>query len=182
VKLNLGCWIFYQEGYVNIDRNRAVRADRYEDISTLPSSKRIGRMRFAPDTWLSMWTTSKRASGALVCGVESRRRITITVPDCRGANRIWLERKRSPALKLGPDDGIIAIITGVKAADLGDQEEEAVLHNRVLDESTLRTCMETAGFINVAPVDNHEAMVALFSSTLGWQLALEGVTNQSAPS
>jgi hypothetical protein len=37
VKLNLGCWIFYQEGYVNIDRNRKVRADRYEDISTLPS-------------------------------------------------------------------------------------------------------------------------------------------------
>jgi len=34
MKLNLGCWIFYQEGYVNIDRNRAVRADRYEDIST----------------------------------------------------------------------------------------------------------------------------------------------------
>jgi predicted SAM-dependent methyltransferase len=37
VKLNLGCWIFYQKGYVNIDRNREVRADRYEDISTLPS-------------------------------------------------------------------------------------------------------------------------------------------------
>jgi len=37
MKLNLGCWIFYQEGYVNIDRNREVRADRYEDISTLRS-------------------------------------------------------------------------------------------------------------------------------------------------
>ena len=37
VKLNLDCWIFYQEGYVNIDRNREVRADRYEDIATLPS-------------------------------------------------------------------------------------------------------------------------------------------------
>ena len=31
VKLNLDCWIFYREGYVNIDRNREVRADRYED-------------------------------------------------------------------------------------------------------------------------------------------------------
>jgi hypothetical protein len=37
VKLNLGCWIFYQESYVNIDRNREVRADRYEDTATLPS-------------------------------------------------------------------------------------------------------------------------------------------------
>jgi len=36
VKRNLDCWIFYQEGYVNFDRNE-VRADRYEDISTLPS-------------------------------------------------------------------------------------------------------------------------------------------------
>jgi len=58
VKLNLDCWIFYQEGYVNIDRNE-VRADRYEDISTLPASP----MRFTPDTWLSMWTTSKQVSG-----------------------------------------------------------------------------------------------------------------------
>lgn len=122
MKLNLGCWIFYQKGYVNIDRNREVRADRYEDISTLPSSKRIGRMRFTPAMWLSMWTTSMRPSGALVCGVENRGRITITVPDCRGANRIWLERKRFPALELEPDDGIIAITTGVKAADLGDQK------------------------------------------------------------
>src|SRR5207248_463199 len=38
-------------------------------------------------------------------------RITITVPDCRGANRMWLERKRFPALELGPDEGIIAITT-----------------------------------------------------------------------
>ena len=37
MNLNLGCWIFYQEGYRNIDRNREVRADRYEDISTLSS-------------------------------------------------------------------------------------------------------------------------------------------------
>ena len=100
-------------------------------------------------------------------------RITITVPDCRGANRMWLERKRFPALELGPDEGIIAITTGVKADDLGDQKKEEVLHNRVFDESTLRICMESVGFINIAPVDNHEAMVAP-SSALGWQLALEG--------
>jgi predicted SAM-dependent methyltransferase len=49
-------------------------------------------------------------------------RITTTVPDCRGANRMWLERKRFPALELGPDEGIIAITTGVKVDDLGDQK------------------------------------------------------------
>jgi len=39
--------------------------------------------------------------------------------------------------------------------------------------------MHGSGFINIAPVDNHEAMVAP-SSTLGWQLALEGYKpNQS---
>jgi len=76
-------------------------------------------------------------------------------------------------LELGPDEGIIAITTGVKADDLGNQKEEAVLHNRVFDESPLRICMEAAGFINLAPVDSHEAMVAS-SSALGWQLALEG--------
>jgi hypothetical protein len=32
VKLSLDCWIFYQEGYVNIDRNREVRADRMESV------------------------------------------------------------------------------------------------------------------------------------------------------
>jgi len=33
--------------------------------------------------------------------------------------------------------------------------------------------MESVGFINIAPVDNHEAMVAP-SLALGWHLALEG--------
>jgi len=65
----------------------------------------------------------------------------------------------------------------VKGEDAGDREKETVLHHRVFDESTLRICMEAVGFINIAPVDNHEAMVAT-SSALGWQLALED-TNQS---
>ncbi len=82
-------------------------------------------------------------------------------------------------MELGPDEGIIAITTGVKAEDVGDQDKETVLHNRVFDESTLRICMEAVGFINIAPVDNREAMVAP-PSALGWQLALEGYkTKQS---
>ena len=51
---------------------------------------------------------------------------------------MWLERKRFPALELGPDEGIIAITTGVKAEDVGDQDKETVLYNRVFDESTLQ--------------------------------------------
>jgi hypothetical protein len=62
---------------------------------------------------------------------------------------------------------------GSESRDLGDQKREEVPHNRVFDESMLRICMELVGFINVATVDNHEAMVAP-SSALGWQLALEG--------
>ena len=86
---------------------------------------------------------------------------------------MWLERKRFPALELRPDEGIIAITTGVKADDLGDKKKEEIVRDRVFDESTLQICMESVGFINIAPVDNNEAMVAP-SSTLGWQLALEG--------
>ena len=61
----------------------------------------------------------------------------------------------------------------MKAEDIGDREKETVLHHRVFDESTLRICMEAAGFINIVQVDNHEAMVAPCSA-LGWQIALEG--------
>ena len=81
-------------------------------------------------------------------------------------------------MELGPDEGIIAITTGVKADDLGDKKKEEILRNRVFDESTLRICMESVGFINIAPVDNNEAMVAP-SSTLGWQLALEGLQTKA---
>jgi hypothetical protein len=60
---------------------------------------------------------------------------------------MWLERKRFPALELGPDEGIIAITTGVKADDLGDQKKEEILHNRVFDESTLRILCNGIGGI-----------------------------------
>jgi hypothetical protein len=44
VKLNLGCWIFYQKGYVNIDRNE-VRGDRMEWV---------GFINIAPDNHEAM--------------------------------------------------------------------------------------------------------------------------------
>jgi len=174
VNLNLGCWIFYQEGYRNLDRNREVRADRYEDISTLSSFEaNCADEIYAGHVAEEHVDDVKASFGRWFEVVKPGGRITITVPDCRGANRMWLERKRFPALELGPDEGIIAITTGVKAEDVGDQDKETVLHNRVFDESTLRICMEAVGFINIAPVDNREAMVAP-PSALGWQLALEG--------
>src|SRR5207248_600525 len=86
---------------------------------------------------------------------------------------MWLERKHFPAIDLGPDDGLLQITTGVKILDVDHETKLAELHRRVFDESTLRICMEAVGFINIGPVDNHEAMVAP-SSALGWQLALEG--------
>ena len=85
---------------------------------------------------------------------------------------MWLERKRFPALELGPDEGIIAITTGVKA-DLGDQKRR---RSCTIESSTNRRCeyaWKRPDVINIAPVDNHEAMVAP-SSAVGWQLALEG--------
>ena len=173
VKLNLGCWIFYRDGYINIDRDRSVRADRYEDVTTLPSFETncadeiyAGHVAEHVD---DVKATFRRWFEVLKPGG----RITITVPDCRGANRMWLERKHFPALELGPDDGIIQIITGVKILDVNDEKKAAALHKRVFDESTLRVCMEAAGFTNIVAVDNHEAMVAPCSS-LGWQIALQG--------
>ena len=51
---------------------------------------------------------------------------------------MWLERKRFPALELGPDEGIIAITTGVKADDLGDQKKEAQSSLRRIDVANMR--------------------------------------------
>src|SRR5204863_3978644 len=48
-----------------------------------------------------------------------------------------LGRKRFPALELGPDEGIIAITTGVKADDLGDQKRR---RSCTIESSTNRRC------------------------------------------
>jgi predicted SAM-dependent methyltransferase len=173
VKLNLGCWIFYREGYINIDRDPKVRADRYEDIATLPSFGANCADEIYAGHVAEHVEDVKIAFGRWFEVLKPGGRITITVPDCRGANRMWLERQRFPALEVGPDEGIIQITTGVKTLDVDDEMRAAALHYRVFDESTLRICMEAVGFTNIVAVDNHEAMVAPCSS-LGWQIALEG--------
>jgi hypothetical protein len=131
---------------VNIDRNREVRADRYEDISMLPSFE----ANCADEIYAGHVDAVKASFGRWFEGLKPGGRITITVPDCHGANRMWLERKPFPALELGPDEGIIAITIGVKAEDVRDREKETVLHHRVFDESTLRICME-AGDLSTSP-------------------------------
>ncbi len=173
MKLNLGCWIFYRKGWINIDHDPSVRADRYEDATVLPSVARdsveeiyAGHIAEHVDdvkATFIRWHEVLKPGG----------RITITVPDCRGANRLWLEEKRFPALEVGPDEGILEVTTGVKTLDLHGRAREAVLHKRVFDESTLRICMEATGFVDIRSVDNHEIMVAPCSA-LGWQIALEG--------
>jgi len=110
-ELNLGCWIFYQEGYVNVDRNREVRADRYEDISTLSSFEANCADKIYAETRGRACGPIKASSGRWFEVLKPGGRIAITVPDRRGTNRMWLERKRFPALELGPDEGIIAITT-----------------------------------------------------------------------
>ena len=79
VKLNLDCWIFYQEGYVNIDRNE-VRADRYEDIFHSAS--------FADEIYAGHVAEHvddvKASLGRWFKVLKPGGRITITVPDCRG--------------------------------------------------------------------------------------------------
>jgi len=89
VKPNLGCWIFYQKGYVNIDRNREVRADRYEDISTLPSFEANCADEIYAGHVAEHVDDVKASFGRWFEVLKPGGRITITVPDCRGANRIW---------------------------------------------------------------------------------------------
>ena len=137
VKLNLGCWIFYQKGYVNIDRNREVRADRYEDIATLPSFAANCADEIYAGHVAEHVDDVKASFGRWFEVLKPGGRITITVPDCRGANRMWLERKRFPALELGPDEGIIAITTGVKVDDLGGQKRR---RSCIIESSTNRRC------------------------------------------
>jgi len=145
-------------------RNREVRADRYEDISTLPSFEAncadeiyAGHVADHVDDVKATFGRRFEALGG---------RITITVPDCRGANRMWFERKRFPALELGPDEGIIAITTGVKADKSRRPKRGGGPAQSSLRRIDAAICIELVGFINIAPVDNYEAMVALLGAGL----------------
>jgi len=83
VKLNLDCWIFYQEGYVNIDRNE-VRADRYEDISTLPSFEANCAEEIYTGHVAEHVDDVKTSLGRWFKVLKPGGRITIAEPDCRG--------------------------------------------------------------------------------------------------
>jgi predicted SAM-dependent methyltransferase len=91
VKLNLDCWIFYQEGYVNIDRNREVRADRYEDISTQPSFEANCADEIYAGHVAGHVDDVKASFGRWFEVLKPGGRITTTVLDCCGANRMWLD-------------------------------------------------------------------------------------------
>ncbi len=84
MKLNLVCWIFYQEGYVTIDRNREVRADRYEDISTLPSFEANCADEIYAGHVAEYVDDVKASLGRWFKVLKPGGRITIAVPDCRG--------------------------------------------------------------------------------------------------
>jgi predicted SAM-dependent methyltransferase len=81
---------------VNIDRDREVRADHYEDISTLSSFEANCADEIYAGHVAEHVDDVKASFGGWFEVLKPGGRITITVPDCRGANRMWLERKRFP--------------------------------------------------------------------------------------
>src|SRR5437763_7703374 len=101
-----------------------VRADRYEDISTLPSFEANCADEIYAGHVAEHMDDVKVSFGRWFEVLKPGGRITITVPDCRGAHRMGLERKRSPALELGRDEGIIAITTEgkQKISDIGKRK------------------------------------------------------------
>jgi hypothetical protein len=174
VRLNLGCWIFYHPGWVNVDLNPGVRADRYEDVSVLPSvgpdsvdeiyAGHVAEHVADVGTTLRRWLEVLKPGG----------KITITVPDAEGANRLWIEGREFPVLGHPPDRGALAVMTGYHSRDeIAGDPDRLHMHRRAFDRSTLVLCMTAVGFSGVRLVDDHPIMVKRCSE-LGWQFALEG--------
>lgn len=178
LKLNLGCWTFYHDGWVNIDLDPKIRADRYEDVTALPSvelatvdeiyaghvAEHVGDL----GATLRRWFEVLRPGG----------RCTITVPDLPGAIALWRARSVFPGILYPADEGLVAIATGVRTAAEAAAKELQV-HRRAFDSSCLKLCMEAVGFAAVHPVDYHPLMV-MSNAALGWQTALEGTRSGCA--
>ena len=75
----------------------------FEDISTLPSFEANCADEIYAGHVAEHVDDVKASFGRWFEVLKPGGRITITVPDCRGANRMSLERKRFPALELGKE-------------------------------------------------------------------------------
>ena len=175
ILLNLGCNRFYRAGWINVDLDRCHPADLYEDAALLPS--------IAPGTVDEIY------AGHIAEHVEDvtqafRRwweilrvggKITVVVPDGPGAVRLWAAGQTFPVLGAAPDAGMLGIATGYLSREASEADAALLqMHRRVFDSSALSACLQHAGFRGIRPVDNHPLMVCP-SSSLGWQIALEGI-------
>lgn len=181
VRLNLGCWVYYIPGWVNIDLATDIKTDLQEDCEKLPS--------FAPESVDEIYaghllehvqnvaTTLRRWRSILKPGG----RLTVTVPDCEGAVKLWSQSKRFPVLGVDAISGILAVATGYTGysamTEFKAAKGELQTHRRVFDRSTLRICLEHAGFAteNIREVDSHECMPASVKQCGGWQIAMEAI-------
>jgi predicted SAM-dependent methyltransferase len=172
-KLNLGCWTFYHDGWVNVDLDPLIKADLYEDVETLPSIEAgsvdeiyAGHvLEHVVDVGAALrrWFDLLRPGGSC----------TVVVPDLVGAIGLWRAGRTFPGINYPPDEGLIAIAAGVRTpAEAAVKELQ--LHRRAFDFPTLKLCMEAAGFAAVHPYDDHPLMV-LPNHALGWQISAKGV-------
>jgi hypothetical protein len=101
--------------------------------------------------------------------------VTVTVPDCEGAGKLWRERAQFPVIDVDANVGLAAVATGYLSREAAAADVDPVRlssHRRVFDRSTLKLCLKACGFVNVREVDSHPVMVAPCCK-LGWQMAIE---------
>jgi hypothetical protein len=175
LRLNLGSGVFYLHGWTNVDLNPGVRVDLREDAGTLPSLGRDTVDEIFAGHLLEHVADVEITLARWYEVLKPGRRLTVAVPDCEGAVRLWREGRDFPimAAGAGPDVGLCGAVTGYlsraeSAADVGGFQA----HRRAFDRSTLHLCLKAAGFVAVREVDGHEAMYAP-CSRLGWQIAAE---------
>ena len=173
VRLNLGCWTFYANGWTNIDLNPDIRADVYTDASTLvdvdnDSVSEIYAGHLA-EHLVDLEATFKRWLQVLKPGGV----LTVTVPDCEGAIRLWRSNSRFPGIDVDADTGLIGTVSGYRSREEAAEDVHGFqVHKRMFDRSLLALCLKACGFTDLREVDNHPLMV-VSCSRLGWQIAIE---------
>jgi hypothetical protein len=99
--------------------------------------------------------------------------LTVTVPDCEGAVRLWRSRARFPVVDADAGAGLVAVATGYRDHAEADADVEGLqTHRRLFDRSVLRLCLQACGFVALREVDNHPVMHTP-CCRLGWQIAVE---------
>lgn len=173
IRLNLGCWTFYANGWTNIDLNPDIKADIYGDASTLEgfeenSVNEIYAGHLA-EHLVDLEVTFKRWFQVLKPGGV----LTVVVPDCEGAVSLWRSNSRFPGIDVDADSGLVGTATGYRTREEAAADVHGFqVHKRMFDQSLLSLCLKACGFVELRGVDNHPLMV-VSCSRLGWQIAIE---------